>query len=199
MTDPATRYERLRDAVHGLLDQITAYDENVLPHMNLNDLEAALAPDAPPSKRILMVCGHCGSTEVSSDATARWSPEIGDWEMTGLHDNSDCDHCGGECNVEEIEDTGEPRCEDCGRLMSTHCTLPGHGCTSVDDAGEDCCDKCTEGERLKQRCSGCRELRTFEEQTTWQQWACGACGYWNARPQDEIDADHNRLVKGGAA
>lgn len=44
--------------------------------------------------RITMVCADCGSDEVACDASARWSVETQQWELSGLFDNGGCDACG---------------------------------------------------------------------------------------------------------
>ena len=49
--------------------------------------------------KVTKVCRHCGSENVSVDATARWSVETQTWELAGLFDNSDCEDCGRETDV----------------------------------------------------------------------------------------------------
>lgn len=53
------------------------------------------------SKRLRMVCSHCGSTEVTRDAICRWSEEDQQWEVSTLLDNTDCCECGGETRINE--------------------------------------------------------------------------------------------------
>ena len=50
-------------------------------------------------QRIKKCCKHCGSENVSVDATARWNVDTQQWELAGLFDNSDCDDCGGETTI----------------------------------------------------------------------------------------------------
>lgn len=58
-------------------------------------------------EKIRKCCKRCGSENVFVDATARWSVEAQQWEISGLLDNSDCDDCGRETDIvdrTEIED-----------------------------------------------------------------------------------------------
>jgi hypothetical protein len=50
-------------------------------------------------QKVDKVCRHCGSANVSVDATARWNVETQTWEIAGLFDNSDCEDCGRETDV----------------------------------------------------------------------------------------------------
>jgi hypothetical protein len=50
-------------------------------------------------QRITKICRHCGSENVSVDATARWNVDTQSWELAGLFDNSDCEDCGGETDI----------------------------------------------------------------------------------------------------
>lgn len=50
--------------------------------------------------RLTMVCRNCGSEDVTRDAVVRWSVEDQAWEVSGIFDNADCDHCG-ETKLEE--------------------------------------------------------------------------------------------------
>lgn len=49
--------------------------------------------------KITPTCRHCGSREVTRDAVVRWCGEKQDWEVSGVFDNADCDHCGGETKL----------------------------------------------------------------------------------------------------
>jgi hypothetical protein len=55
-----------------------------------------------------ITCNHCGSRNVTRDATVFWSVENQRWEPAAIFDNADCDDCGGECRLDERDlDTGE--------------------------------------------------------------------------------------------
>ncbi len=54
------------------------------------------------SKPVRKVCSWCGSENVSHDALARWDTETQQWEISSTLDNSDCDRCGGECDITDV-------------------------------------------------------------------------------------------------
>lgn len=54
----------------------------------------------PAQPKVVIVCRQCGSEEVTRDAVVRWSVEDQDWQVSGIFDNADCDHCG-ETKLEE--------------------------------------------------------------------------------------------------
>lgn len=56
-----------------------------------------------PGKRIAILCGTCGSDDVSRDALAEWSVDSQQWELRGLLDNADCNRCGGQTRLIEVE------------------------------------------------------------------------------------------------
>ena len=47
--------------------------------------------------KIYLTCPKCGGYNIVRDACARWSPEIGEWELSGVYDVMACDDCGDEC------------------------------------------------------------------------------------------------------
>lgn len=51
---------------------------------------------------VKMVCSRCGSEDVTRDAVARWSVEAQEWRLCGVYDNTDCQECGGECDVCDV-------------------------------------------------------------------------------------------------
>ena len=56
-------------------------------------------------QKVTKVCRHCGSENVSVDATARWNADTQAWELAGLFDNSDCEDCGRKTDIiDEIRD-----------------------------------------------------------------------------------------------
>lgn len=56
-----------------------------------------------PEKKVKMVCKHCGSEEVYKDASVGWDIEKQEWVLITVFDNADCENCGGETIIEEIE------------------------------------------------------------------------------------------------
>jgi len=44
-------------------------------------------------KRFLYACPHCGSTNVSRDASTYWNIESQKWELGGTYDNAWCNDC----------------------------------------------------------------------------------------------------------
>jgi transcription elongation factor Elf1 len=52
--------------------------------------------DKSPRQRATLKCPHCGSVEITIDASAKWCPEINDWELCGTMDTITCDDCGSE-------------------------------------------------------------------------------------------------------
>ena len=59
---------------------------------------------APETPKYHWVCAHCGSKNVSCDATVRWSYESQAWEVSDVLDGDYCDDCEGECRVEQKYD-----------------------------------------------------------------------------------------------
>ncbi len=52
-----------------------------------------------------MVCAHCGSENVLRDAYAQWDVPQQAWVLHNTFDNSLCEYCDGECNINEVEIT----------------------------------------------------------------------------------------------
>lgn len=65
--------------------------------------QIAMEEDRKPRRKVKMVCTACGTDGVTCDAVCRWCVETQEWEVSGLFDNTDCDECGGECRVKEVE------------------------------------------------------------------------------------------------
>lgn len=65
-----------------------------------------IAAKPATTKRIDIYCRHCGSRRVFRDATAAWNVETQQWEMVTVHDNADCEDCGGEATLAEAELAG---------------------------------------------------------------------------------------------
>lgn len=65
-------------------------------------------------KKIAIVCGSCGSTNVRRDAWADWSEEQQTWVLGTVFDAGHCDDCGGESRLEEVP-AGSPmaECQNC--------------------------------------------------------------------------------------
>ena len=56
-----------------------------------------------PKPKVKMVCSWCGSDDVTRDGLLRWSVEEQKWEVSCELDNADCNKCGGEASLEEVE------------------------------------------------------------------------------------------------
>jgi len=50
-----------------------------------------------------IVCGTCGSKNVSRDAWADWDVHTQDWVLGAVFDYAHCHHCDCETRLEEIE------------------------------------------------------------------------------------------------
>jgi hypothetical protein len=55
------------------------------------------------SKRIAIVCGACGSDEVSRDAWANWDVQAQEWVLGSVFDYGHCHRCDGESRLIEVE------------------------------------------------------------------------------------------------
>ena len=56
-----------------------------------------------PRKRYAMVCEHCGSSNVVSDARATWDVHQQQWTLVGHYDSSECLDCERETNLIPVE------------------------------------------------------------------------------------------------
>ena len=56
-----------------------------------------------PAPPITINCATCGSENVRRDASAEWNAELQMWEIVTLYDNADCDECGSETNLVEMQ------------------------------------------------------------------------------------------------
>ncbi len=54
-------------------------------------------------KRLAMVCGTCGSDEVSRDAWANWNVPKQEWELGPVLDYAHCHRCDDETRLIEVE------------------------------------------------------------------------------------------------
>lgn len=52
--------------------------------------------------KVRMVCGTCGSKEVTLDAWARWSEINQRWVLGETYDYSYCHFCEGETRIQEL-------------------------------------------------------------------------------------------------
>jgi hypothetical protein len=53
--------------------------------------------------KVQMVCSRCGSTDVLSDAYARWNTKAQRWKLESTFDKGAyCANCDGECRIEEV-------------------------------------------------------------------------------------------------
>jgi hypothetical protein len=64
-------------------------------------------------KKYRKVCKWCGSENVTHDALARWNEAAQEWEISSVLDNSDCDRCGGECEIEDVPMDYDPWAIEC--------------------------------------------------------------------------------------
>ena len=54
-------------------------------------------------KRYAMVCGTCGSDEVSRDAWANWDTDEQQWVRGAVFDYAHCHRCDGETRLLQVE------------------------------------------------------------------------------------------------
>lgn len=54
-------------------------------------------------KRIAIVCGTCGSDDVSRDAWAEWDTREQQWVLRTAFDYAYCHRCDGEARLVEVE------------------------------------------------------------------------------------------------
>ena len=54
-------------------------------------------------KRIAIICGTCGSNEVSRDAWANWDIGEQEWTLGSVFDQGFCHRCGCESSLVEVE------------------------------------------------------------------------------------------------
>ncbi len=55
-----------------------------------------------PENALYPVCAHCGSDDVTMDAVARWDIKQQTWIMSDTQDFTDCQQCGGQCNIKYV-------------------------------------------------------------------------------------------------
>ncbi len=58
---------------------------------------------AETSKRIAIICGTCGSDEVSRDAWADWDTDQQEWVLGAVFDYGHCHRCENESRLIEVE------------------------------------------------------------------------------------------------
>lgn len=64
---------------------------------------------AETGKRLTYICGDCGSTNVISDARARWNVRQQTWIVEGHYDSAECLDCEQEAKLIEVDLAPEPR------------------------------------------------------------------------------------------
>lgn len=57
----------------------------------------------PPGKRFAMICGSCGSNDVSRDAWADWDIATQQWVLRVAFDYAHCHRCDAETRISEVE------------------------------------------------------------------------------------------------
>jgi hypothetical protein len=60
-------------------------------------------PEPRKAPRIQIVCGTCGSTDVSRDAWGDWDVRTQRWELRCVFDYAHCHDCDGETRLVEVE------------------------------------------------------------------------------------------------
>ena len=60
------------------------------------------------SKRIAIICGTCGSDEVSRDAWANWDAGKQEWVLGAVFDYGHCHKCDCESSLIEVELAAAP-------------------------------------------------------------------------------------------
>lgn len=57
-------------------------------------------PGRPPKapNPIMPKCRHCGHTDITRDATARWDADTQEWYLSATYDSQTCENCGAESN-----------------------------------------------------------------------------------------------------
>ena len=58
---------------------------------------------AETGKRIAIICGTCGSDEVSRDAWASWDMDKQEWALGSVFDQGFCHRCECESRLIEVE------------------------------------------------------------------------------------------------
>lgn len=53
--------------------------------------------------RTIFVCERCGGDNVTSDAVAAWNVDAQQWELLNTFDNTDCNDCGGEAHLTQLQ------------------------------------------------------------------------------------------------
>lgn len=54
------------------------------------------------AEKVRMVCGHCGSDEVTRDAWAAWDAEAQRWALSATFDYGFCHRCMTDAKIEEV-------------------------------------------------------------------------------------------------
>lgn len=59
--------------------------------------------------RVGYVCANCGSSNVTSDAIAKWDSAKQQWTVAGHYDSSECRRCQCETHLVEVELALQPQ------------------------------------------------------------------------------------------
>ena len=62
-----------------------------------------MASEGQKPEKVQMLCGSCGSTDVSRDAWGEWDVEAQDWVLGTVFDHAHCHACQGETRLVEAE------------------------------------------------------------------------------------------------
>ena len=79
------------------------------PLQGFNDESGEYSPvkEADEPIPVKMVCAHCGSTDLRRNSDLIWNIIEQKWEIMDVFDNTDCEDCGGECSVKQVNLTEE--------------------------------------------------------------------------------------------
>jgi hypothetical protein len=58
-----------------------------------------MAAAAPQPPKVQMLCGNCGSTDVSRDAWGDWDANTQEWVLRCVFDYAHCHNCDGETRL----------------------------------------------------------------------------------------------------
>lgn len=62
-----------------------------------------MAIEAPPAPKVQILCGTCGSTDVSRDAWGDWDVAAQEWVLRTVFDDAFCHACERETRLVEAE------------------------------------------------------------------------------------------------
>ena len=72
------------------------------------------------TEKMEMICGECGGSNVTSDASAEWDVESQDWVLRAVYDEKTCEDCDMSVDVIKIKPSSEAVADE----QSTNCPVP---------------------------------------------------------------------------